>query len=151
MKRAKLHELLRALSSAFQTRDAEALITLFSATPDVTYAGSESGEKATGQADLRRLLSDLLSRPMAYSFEFNDLTFSEHSGMVWLLADGHGAETGDDGTTETFPYRLTGLLAHEEAHWRWLMLAGSEPTPAAVSRGLSFSTAGSSRSWAPPA
>lgn len=129
MNRAMLQELLRALSSAFQTRDAEALIRLFSATADVTYAGSESGEKATGPVEVRNLLSDLLRRPEAYSFEFDDLTFGEHSGLVWLLADGNGTQTGDDGEAETFPYRLTGVLAHEEGGWRWLMLAGSEPTP----------------------
>lgn len=129
MNRAMLMELLRALSSAFQTKDAEALIGLFSATAAVTYAGSESGEKATGPAAVRNLLSELLSRPTAYSFEFDDLTFSEHSGLVWLLADGDGTQTSDDGVAEIFPYRLTGVLANEEDHWRWLMLAGSEPTP----------------------
>ncbi|MDQ2758830.1 MAG: nuclear transport factor 2 family protein [Actinomycetota bacterium] len=130
MNRATLQELLRTLSRAFHTRDAEALMELFSATENVTYAGSESGEMATGPHEVRRLLSDLLSRPTAYSFEFRDLTFGEHRGTVWLVADGDGTQTGDDGTTEAFPYRVTGVLAHEDAHWRWLMLTGSEPTPA---------------------
>ena len=130
MNAATLHELLRALSAAFQTEDEEALLRLFSATAAVTYAGSESDEKATGPTEVRRLLSGLLGRPLAYFFEFHDITFSEHSGLVWLLADGNATETGDDGATETFPYRLTGVLANEEAQWRWLILAGSEPTPA---------------------
>jgi len=129
MNPALLNELLGALSTAFQTKDEEALLRLFSTTAAVTYAGSESGEKATGPTEVRRLLSDLLGRPMAYSFDFHDLTFSEHSGLVWLLADGVGTETGEDGATGTFAYRLTGVLANEEAQWRWLMLAGSEPTP----------------------
>lgn len=123
-----LQEVLRALSTAFQTKDAEGLLRLFSTTATVTYAGSESGEKATGPTELRRVLSDLLGRPMAYSFEFRDITFSEQNEMVWLLADGDGTQTGDDGVTETFAYRLTGVLANEGAQWRWLLLAGSEPT-----------------------
>jgi hypothetical protein len=123
-----LQEVLGALSSAFRTRDTEGLLRLFSTGASVTYAGSESGEKATGPTEIRRLLSDLLGRPVAYSFKFKDITFSEQNELVWLLADGDGTQTGDDGTTETFPYRLTGVLANEDAQWRWLMLAGSEPT-----------------------
>jgi ketosteroid isomerase-like protein len=123
-----LHERLRALSTAFQTKDIEGLLRLFSTTATVTYAGSESGERATGRIELRRLLSDLLGRPVAYSFEFRDITFSEQNELVWLLADGVGTQTGGDGATETFAYRLTGVLANEGAQWRWLLLVGSEPT-----------------------
>jgi len=128
MNRATLQELLRALSTAFQTKDTERLLRLFSTTATVTYAGSEAGEKATGPTALRRLLCDLLGRPMAYSFEFRDITFSEHNELVWLLADGNGTQTGVDGAKESFPYRVTGILANEHAQWRWLLLAGSEPT-----------------------
>lgn len=129
MNRATLQEVLRALSTAFQTKEIEGLLRLFSTTATVTYAGSEPGEKATGATELRRLLSDLLGRPMAYSFEFRDITFSEQNELVWLLADGDCTQTGDDGMTETFAYRLTGVLANEGEQWRWLLLAGSEPTP----------------------
>jgi len=125
---AMLQSLLRALSAAFRTSNSEDLLGLFSDTAGVTYAGSESGEKATGPADLRRLFTALLARPMAYSFEFDDITFSEHHETVWLLADGYGTQTADDGTTEVFPYRLAGVLAYEGQRWRWRMLACSEPT-----------------------
>jgi ketosteroid isomerase-like protein len=126
-----LQELLRALSTAFQTQDVEALLRQFSTTSTVTYAGSEPGEKATGPTELRLLLSDLLGRPTAYSFA--DITFSQHNELVWLLADGDCTQTGNDGATETFAYRLTGVLANEGAQWRWLLLAGSEPTAVSVS------------------
>jgi ketosteroid isomerase-like protein len=129
MNRAIMEGLLHALSTAFRTKDTEGLLRLFSSTAAVTYAGSESGEKATGPTELRLLLSDLLGRPMSYSFEFGDITFSEHDRLVWLLAEGDCTQTGADGAKEAFPYRLTGVLADEGAQWRWLMLAGSEPTP----------------------
>ena len=130
MNQEMLHEVLRDLSTAFRSKDVDGLLRLFSTAAIATYAGSESGEKATGPTELRRLLSDLLGRPMAYSFEFPDITFSEQNGLVWLLADGDCTQTGDDGATEMFPYRLTGVLANENAQWRWLLLTGSEPTPA---------------------
>ena len=128
MRKAIPQELLSALSTAFATRDTEGLLRLFSATAGVTYAGSERGEKATGPAELRLLLSGLLARPQTYSFDFPAVTFSEHSGLVWLLADGDCTETSEDGKTDTFAYRLNGVLARETARWRWLVLVGSEPT-----------------------
>ena len=109
-------------------RTVEGLLRLFSTTSTVTYAGSESGEKATGPTEFRRLLSDLLGCPMAFSFEFRDITFSDQNELVWLLADADGTQTGDDGATETFANRLAGVLANDGAQWRWLLLAGSEPT-----------------------
>lgn len=128
MNRAEVQEVLRALSTAFQARDPEGLLRLFSSTATVTYAGSEAGEKATGPAGVRRVLTDLLARPMAYSFDLPDIIFGERAELVWLLADGEGTQTGDDGATASFPYRLTGVLSREEDGWRWLLLAGSEPT-----------------------
>lgn len=128
MRKAILQELLSDLSAAFATRDPERLLGLFSATADVTYAGSERGERATGPTELRRMLSDLLARPQTYTFDFPAVTFSEHSGLVWLLADGDCTETSADGVTDTFAYRLTGVLARETGRWRWLVLVGSEPT-----------------------
>lgn len=128
MRKSVMRGLLSALSTAFATRDTEGLLRLFSATAGVTYAGSELGEKATGPAELRRLLSDLFARPQTYAFELPAVTCSEHSGLVWLLADGECTETGADGQTDTFAYRLTGVLAREAGRWRWLVLVGSEPT-----------------------
>lgn len=130
MNRAILQELLRALSTGFRTRDAEGLLRLFSGSATVTYAHSKLGEKAIGPTELRGLLSELLGRAVAYSFEFPDVIFCEHSGFVWLLAEGNCTETDDDGATAVFPYRFTGVLAQEEARWRWLVLVGSEPVSA---------------------
>jgi len=130
MNQAMLDEVIGALSRAFRSKDLERLLALFSSTANVTYAGSEPGEKATGHPGLRRLFSELLGRPMAFSFAFGDVMFGEHDDLVWLLADGDCTQTGDDGATESFPYRITGVLAREQEQWRWLLLTGSEPTAA---------------------
>lgn len=127
-----LREALCALSEAFRARDAACLLELFSTTETVTYAGSEAGERATGLTDLHRLFTTLLSRPVAYSFQFDEITFSERGDTVWVLADGCCTETTDAGGTESFPYRLAGVLTGEDGQWRWEMLACSEPTPSAA-------------------
>ena len=127
MNEAILQELLGCLSTAFSTRDIPGLLRLFSGTAGATYAGSEPAEKATGPDELRALFSDLLARPGTYSFEFRDVTFGEQSGLVWVLADGDGTETGGDGATDAFGYRVSGVLVQEEGRWCWLLLAGSEP------------------------
>jgi ketosteroid isomerase-like protein len=95
----------------------------------VTYAASGRDRKATGQAGVSSLLSDLLNRKMAYSFEFHDVIFSEHDDLVWVFAEGEGHETADDGITAAFRYQTTGVLKQEGAQWRWLVLVGSEPEP----------------------
>ena len=127
MNEAILQDLLGRLSTAFSTRDIPGLLRLFSGTAGATYAGSEPAEKATGPDELRALFSDLLARPGTYSFEFRDVTFGEHSGLVWVLADGDATETGGDGATDAFGYRVSGVLVQEEGRWCWLLLAGSEP------------------------
>jgi SnoaL-like domain len=130
MNPAILADLLGSVTTAFQDKDVESLLRLFSSRSTATYAGSRPDEKATGLTEIRRLLWDVLSRPAACSFKLCDVLFSEQEALVWLLAEGDRTETGDDGVTASFPYRLSGVLTQEEAGWRWLVLVGSEPEAA---------------------
>ena len=123
---------LADLSAAFHTRDVERLLDSFSSSPNATYAGSEAGERATGMIELSRLFTRLLSREAAYTFHFPDLLHSKEFDLVWLLADGQGFEHRPGLPPDPFDYRITGVLRRERDRWRWLLLAGSEPTPAAT-------------------
>lgn len=125
---AELDAVLTALSRAFARRDLEAMLALFSRRPDTTYAGSESGEVATGAERLRALFSALLGREEAYSFEFQASLQVPVGDAVGVLAEGLGKATGPDGSVEVFAYRLTGILVPEEGNWTWLLLNGSEPS-----------------------
>lgn len=123
-----LRELLADLSAAFQQRDVSRLLACFSCAPTATYAGSEAGESATGEPDLRRLFTSVLGREGAYSFRFPSLRFNEYNGSVWVLGEGSGIETRPNRPPEVFAYRVTGVLVLEESRWRWAVLCGAEPT-----------------------
>lgn len=132
MNDAGLQAVLAELSAAFGTRDVERLLNSFSSAPTATYAGSEAGERATGAVALRQLFTRLLTREATYTFHFPEPVYSNESGLVWLSVDGHGFEHRPGLAPDPFDYRINGVLRHEGTRWRWLLLAGSEPTPAAV-------------------
>jgi hypothetical protein len=119
--------MLAALSEAFSTGDLALLMEQFSSSPTATYAGSETGEIATGQEALTQLFSGLLTRPERYRFEFDDVRAQEVGPVVWLVADGRGHEQTPEGPGDSFPYRITGVLVREQGAWRWAMLCGAEP------------------------
>ncbi len=119
---------LAELSSAFRDQDVDRLLGLFSERPDVTYAGSELGERATGPAALEVLLTQVLGRDEAYAFDLPDVRVAEVGDALSVLAEGTGTAHPTDGEPETFAYRLTGVLVNEHDRWVWLLLVGSEPT-----------------------
>ena len=121
---------LARMSAAFAGRDVEALLDCFSDGDSATYAGSESGEIATGAGELRDLFARLFARHACYSFAFPQPRCEPVGDAFWLLAEGTGYETHPDGAVEEFRYRVTGLLRHERGTWRWVLLAGSEPSGA---------------------
>jgi ketosteroid isomerase-like protein len=123
-----LRELIGRLSSAFRNRDLEALLEQFSSSNRATYAGSETGETATGPVALRRLFRRILARPASYSFDLPEISYAQLSRAVWVLADGSATEHHPEGPQADFPYRITGVLELEHDGWRWALVSGCEPT-----------------------
>jgi|tagenome__1003787_1003787.scaffolds.fasta_scaffold20668090_1 hypothetical protein len=118
---------LRRMSEGFERKDLPGLLADFSDDESVTYAGSETGEVATGKPALQTLLTTLLDRDVHYSFTFVDIRANAIGEAIWVLAEGAGRETAMDGSVEDFPYRVCGLLTPEHHHYRWLLLNGGEP------------------------
>lgn len=123
--------LLHQLSEAFRLRRVDDLLAQFSAGPTATYAGSEAGETATGVPALRRLFTDVFGREEAYSFRLPQVMHDDVGGRAWLLAEGAVLEHRRGQATQSFPYRITGVLVREAGAWRWALLTGSEPAVAA--------------------
>jgi hypothetical protein len=118
------------MSEGFEGKDLPGLLAAFSDDESVTYAGSETGEVATGKPALGTLLTTLLARDVHYSFSFADIRADTVGDAVWVVAEGTGTETAMDGSAEDFPYRVCGLLVPEHHGYRWLVLNGGEPTAA---------------------
>lgn len=123
---------LADLSNAFRDQDVDRLLGLFSKRPEVTYAGSELGERATGPADLAALLTQVVGRDEAYAFDLTDVRIAEVGDVLSVLAEGTGTAHAAGREPVTFGYRLTGVLVRERGRWVWLLLVGGEPVAAVV-------------------
>jgi hypothetical protein len=120
-------EALDTLSRAFAAQDLDAALACFVDNDDVMYSGSEAGEVAAGQDELRALLTDLFNREVTYSWNTTKVWSCCRGDLELVAADavGHARGAGED---EDFAYRLTGVLSCETGGSRWLHLHGAEPT-----------------------
>jgi ketosteroid isomerase-like protein len=125
------------LTLAFALRDAALLLDRCA--DDITYVGSEDGEQASGRAEVGALLAQVLDRPERYAFQWAPPLVGVEGDLAWLHARGTGTvhtdqpravDGGADGTAETFPYRLSGVLRRGRTGWRWVLIHGAEPTRA---------------------
>ncbi|WP_432986015.1 nuclear transport factor 2 family protein [Dactylosporangium sp. CA-233914] len=122
-------EMVDRLGRAFLARDVEAALACFVPDDDITYAGSEAGESATGREEVRTLLSGLFARPAAYTWQATSATVHSLPGGAFVIAEADGVQHAADGTVEPFPYRITGLLSRRSSGaWLWRAVQGSEPT-----------------------
>jgi ketosteroid isomerase-like protein len=119
---------VRELSDAFAARDLPAALACFVAGDDVGYAGSERAETATGRAALIALLTAVLGRDEAYSWQATAVTVHEHGTSAYVFAEADGSVRTDAGDTEAFAYRVSGLVERVGDRWLWRHCHGCEPT-----------------------
>lgn len=119
------------LGAAFHAKDVAAALACFVDDEDISYVGSEQGESAHGRAAVATLLGDLFARAESYSWRTRDLIVHRAGpgagAGAFVVADADGTEDGPAGT-ESFPYRVSGLLEPVAGGWRWRAVQGSEPT-----------------------
>lgn len=126
-----------ALGDAFAEGDVGRVVAMFATEGDVIYAGSESGEVAVGRPALRKLLAEIFARDERYDWKCNAVHVTACPSGFAVLAEAtlfvapvpgtvHAAQaTGS--ARESFAYRVSGLLEHGDAGWRWRFCHGSEP------------------------
>jgi ketosteroid isomerase-like protein len=115
------------LADAFGRRDLHAALDCFVADDDISYVGSEPGERADGAAAVAALLTELFGRPEAYSWDIETATVHATAGMAYLTCEAIGQVRTDAGHQESYPYRLSGLLEQTESGWLWRACHGCEP------------------------
>ncbi|HYS34214.1 MAG TPA: nuclear transport factor 2 family protein [Pseudonocardiaceae bacterium] len=116
------------LGAAFAARDVDAALECFIPDADITYIGSEAGERAEGRAAVAALFTALFARPEAYSWRAREVSVHRCDRSMFLLAEADGVAESDAGQPETFGYRVSGLLELVDGVWRWRVCQGSEPT-----------------------
>ena len=99
-------------------------LTCFTEDRDATLIGSEVGEIATGQDQLREFFSTLYAQSYRVLFSIVDRKVSIAGNVAWFTAEGtYRLSTGGD----PMPYRLVGVLERRRDRWLWQLFSGSEP------------------------
>jgi ketosteroid isomerase-like protein len=119
---------LQDLSEAFAARDLRAALACFAPGDDIGYAGSERSEAAVGRTDLTALLGRVFQRTEAYAWHVHAVTVHTFGDRAYVFADAEGTARPDQGVTESFPYRVSGLVEQVEGRWLWRHCQGSEPS-----------------------
>jgi ketosteroid isomerase-like protein len=117
------------LSAAFAARDLSAALACF-AGGDIGYAGSEKTEVAAGREAVSALLAEVFNRPEAYAWTptTTTATVQRHGTQAYVFTEATGTIHTDTGETDSFPYRVSGLVELTDGRWRWRHCQGSEPT-----------------------
>jgi hypothetical protein len=114
------HALFRSFC---EERDAEAFAALWVVDdPTVTMWGSDLWEQAEGLDAVRRLGEVLAGAEEELGFEWDELQVHERAEVAWANARGSILLGG-----ERRPYRVTAVLLHTYAGWRWHTFNGSIP------------------------
>jgi hypothetical protein len=114
------------LSDAFAARDVAAALGCF-APGEISYVGSELGERARGRTAVADLLGTLFDRDEAYAWTVSELTAHAVAGGAYVSVEADGRAMADGGGGSEFPYRLCGLLEPVDEAWLWRSCHGSVP------------------------
>jgi ketosteroid isomerase-like protein len=118
---------VRHLSDAFAARDLTAALDCFAPGDDVGYAGSELTETATGRPALATLLAEVFQRPEAYMWAPTATTVHRYGDAAYVFAEADGMVRTDAGETESFAYRVSGVVELIGGRWLWRHCQGGEP------------------------
>lgn len=121
---ATVAEAFHALFRSFcEERDVDAFAALWVVDdPSVTMWGSDLWEQAAGPDAIRRLGEALVGVEEELRFEWDELQIHERAEVAWVNA--RGSILVDDARS---PYRITAVLLHGYAGWRWHTFNGSIP------------------------
>jgi ketosteroid isomerase-like protein len=119
---------VRELSDAFAARDLGAALACFAPGDDIGYAGSERAETAAGRDGLTALLGKVFLRDEAYSWAVTSSTVHRYGAQAYVFAEADGQVRTDAGETDSFAYRVSGMVELADGRWRWRHCQGGEPT-----------------------
>ena len=119
--------MLDSFCSAFQARDAEAVMRLFAPDPDVVVVTSEES-LLRGPDELQAFLRAYVQGPTTYSWTWDRLKVSTADAVAWLLVEGTETAATQAGEKQ-HPYRMTMVCEKRDEQWLLLQVHGSSPHP----------------------
>ena len=114
---------LDQLNIAMRMRD-PAIAELFAS--GALLVGSEPGEIAHGRAAIAALLAAIHAKDYLVRWEFDLLQAGGNTDRACFFGEGH-VVLERPASSARIPYRLSAVLVHEPAGWRWELFHGSEP------------------------
>jgi ketosteroid isomerase-like protein len=93
---------------------------------DVLLVGSDDGEIARGQSEIRHFFTRMFARDSTFSWEGAWIDATRAGDLVWFFADGEMTVEGPQGQANG-PYRISGVLERIGDRWLWRQYHGSEP------------------------
>jgi uncharacterized protein (TIGR02246 family) len=117
--------MLDSFCSAFQARDAEAVMGLFAPDPDIVVVTSEQSV-LRGPDELQAFLRAYEQGPTTYSWTWHRLDVSAADAVAWLLAEGTETAATQAGE-QKHPYRMTLVCEKRDEQWLLLQIHGSSP------------------------
>jgi uncharacterized protein (TIGR02246 family) len=117
--------MLDSFCSAFQARDAEAVMRLFAPDPDVVVVTSEE-PLLRGPDELEDFLRAYVQGSTTYSWTWDHVEVSTADTVAWLLAEGTETAATQAGE-QKHPYRMAMVCEKRDEHWLLLQVHGSSP------------------------
>jgi ketosteroid isomerase-like protein len=123
-----VNDLLGQFVTRLRQRDVDGALRLFS--DDPVLFGSEAEETVHGVAELEAFFRRLFERSQTYGWTWEQPTARKAGGVVWFVARATVVVHGDDGSEQSAPYRLSGVLEPAaNGRWRFSFFNGAEPVP----------------------
>lgn len=120
------NDLLGRFVTRLRERDLDGALQLFS--DDPVLFGSEAGETAHGVPELEAFFGRLFERPQTYGWTWEQPTARKAGTVVWFVAPATVVVYGDDGSEQSTPYRLSGVLERgADGRWLFSLFNGAEP------------------------
>lgn len=119
-------DLLGRFVTRLRERDLDGALQLFS--DDPVLFGSEAGETAHGVPELEAFFGRLFQRSQTYGWTWEEPTARKAGSFLWFVASATVVVRGDDGSEQSAPYRLSGVLERAaDGRWLFSLFNGAEP------------------------
>lgn len=121
-----VNDLLGQFVTRLRERDLAGALQLFS--DDPVLFGSEAEETAHGVPELEAFFRRLFERPQTYGWTWEEPTVRKAGSVIWFVAPATVVVHSDDGSEQSAPYRLSGVLERvADGRWLFSLFNGAEP------------------------
>ena len=87
--------------------------------------GSAAGEHAAGAPGLRTFFTTITRASATYGWTWPPPLVARRGDVLWFVAPATAELRSDDGTGQTLPYRLSGVLRKSTGGWVFELFNGS--------------------------